>query len=130
MNQTEKLSSLACPFPLIVFHDSLVQLFGSPVEEIGTAVIFPTMDIHIGVVALTGLQLHGEESGEMDHQFLDTGFSAVDTFQGVEPVQLFHYVGYAACPTYRRGIRRRGAGFLAGKHVGGRQRMVFPGKEP
>ena len=87
MNQTEKLSSLACPFPLIAFHDSLVQLFGSPVEEIGTAVIFPTTDIHIGVVALTGLQLHAEESGEMDHQFLDTGFSAVDTFQGVEPVQ-------------------------------------------
>lgn len=55
------------PVPLIVFHDSLVQLFGSPIEEISTAVIFPTPDIHIRVVALARFQLHAEESREMGH---------------------------------------------------------------
>ena len=67
MNRTGKNSSLTCPFPLIVFHDPLVQLFGSPVEEIGAAVVFPTPDIHIGVVALAGFQFHAEDSGGVGH---------------------------------------------------------------
>jgi|SRR3712207_226904 len=81
----------------VALHHTLIELLTEFVKEIGAAVIFATLHIHIDIVAV--LYLHPEDFREGICQFLHTYFSIIDTIAGVKSVKQFNQVCRFACPT-------------------------------
>lgn len=63
------ISSVSVPVP----HppESVGSISSHPCRRIGTAVVLPTLDVRIGVVALAFLYFHAEHLAETFQQFLD-----------------------------------------------------------
>jgi hypothetical protein len=72
----------------VALHHTLIEPLSEFVKEIGAAVIFAMLHIHIYVVAV--LYLHPEDFRESICQLLHTYFSVVDTVAGVESIKEFH----------------------------------------
>ena len=81
----------------VALHHTLIEFLSEFVKEIGAAVIFAMLHIHIYVVAV--LYLHPEDFRESICQLLNTDFSIVDTITGVESVKEFYQVCCFARPT-------------------------------
>ena len=85
------------PFDLPFLELAAFEFLTEFVKEIGAAVIFATLHVHIDVVAV--LYLHSEEFGKGVCQFFHAYFSVVDTVAGVKCVNQFNQICRFACPT-------------------------------